>query len=65
VIYAIAGISIIIFATLLGVILVKRKHNVQPKAVKVVFFGLYFWGLVFFQTVLCALAFKFLGKPNL
>jgi cytochrome c biogenesis protein ResB len=65
VIYAIAGITIIILASLLGVFLVKRQHNDQPKTVKVVLFGLYFWGLVFLQSILCALAFKFLGKPYL
>lgn len=57
--YAIAGIVITLIAAVLSIYLVKRHADLSEKAVKVVFFGLYFWGLVFFQLVIVALVYDF------
>jgi hypothetical protein len=55
--YAIAGIVITLIAAVLSIYLAKRYAGQSEKAVKVIFFGLYFWGLVFFQLVIVALVY--------
>jgi len=44
-------------ATLGGIVMVRRNSSQQPFQVKVVLFGIYFWGLVFFQLVVVGLAY--------
>jgi uncharacterized membrane protein len=60
--FAITGAVIIVLSSLFSVFFVKRNHSQQPKEVKVVLFGLYFWGLVFLQSIVWALAYSFLEK---
>ena len=46
-----------LMASLGGIIIVRRNSPQQPIQVKVVLFGLYFWGLVFFQLVVFGLGY--------
>jgi hypothetical protein len=55
--YAIIGVIITLIATGLAVLLVRRHANLQERVLKAVFFGLYFWGLVFLQLVIVALVY--------
>lgn len=48
---ALIGVVILLMATLVGIVIVRRNSPQQPMQVKVVLFGIYFWGLVFFQLV--------------
>jgi hypothetical protein len=52
---ALTGVAIVLIATLGGVVIVRRNSSQQPTQVKVVLFGLYFWGLVFLQLVIVGL----------
>jgi len=47
-------------ATLGGIVMVRRNSSQQPFQVKVVLFGIYFWGLVFFQLVIFGLGYYWL-----
>jgi glucose uptake protein GlcU len=49
--FAAIGAGIVIISTIGGVFFVKRDSSQQPKQVKAVLFGLYFWGLVFLQLI--------------
>lgn len=49
------GVVIVLVATLGGIVIVRRNSSQQPIQVKAVLFGLYFWGLVFFQLVIVGL----------
>ena len=53
---ALAGLVIFVISTAGGLLLLKR-HASQPKQVKVVLFGLYFWGLAFLQIMLASFAY--------
>jgi len=55
--FALAGAVIAVLATLGGVVIVRRNAPEQPIPVKVVLFGVYFWGLVFLQSVVIGLLF--------
>ncbi len=57
--YAVIGAVIIAIASIGAFFILKSKAADQPKPVKIVFFGLYFWGLVFLQIMLWALAYYF------
>ncbi|WP_200877417.1 hypothetical protein [Methylobacter tundripaludum] len=52
---ALTGVAIALMATLGGIVIVRRNSSQQPIPVKAVFFGLYFWGLVFLQLVVFVL----------
>jgi len=52
---ALTGAAIALLATLGGVVMVRRNSPEQSAPVKVVLFGLYFWGLVFLQVVIFGL----------
>jgi hypothetical protein len=54
---ALIGVAILLMATLGGIAMVRRNSPQQPRQVKVVLFGIYFWGLVFFQMVVVGLAY--------
>lgn len=52
-----AGIIIFLISAIGGWIIVKYYSPQQPRQVKAVLFGLYFWGLVFFQLLIAASAY--------
>jgi hypothetical protein len=52
---ALTGVAIALLATLGGVVMVRRNSPAQPVPVKIVLFGIYFWGLVFLQLVVFGL----------
>ncbi len=54
---ALTGAAIALLATLGGAVMVWRNSPAQPAPVKVVLFGVYFWGLVFLQLVVFGLLF--------
>ncbi len=54
---ALIGIAIALMATLGGIVMIRRNASQQPTQVKVVLFGLYFWGLVFLQLLIFALGY--------
>jgi len=49
--YVTIGIVIVAISALGGVFFIKRNSSQQPKQVKAVLFGLYFWGLIFLQLI--------------
>jgi hypothetical protein len=53
------GAAVVLMAALGSIILIRRNSSQQPIHVKAVFFGLYFWGLVFLQLIVVAV---FLAK---
>ncbi len=55
--FALTGAVIAVLATLGGVVIVRRNSSEQPIPVKIVLFGVYFWGLVFLQLVVFSLLF--------
>jgi len=54
---ALTGVVIVLMATLGGIVIVRRNSPEQPIQVKIVLFGLYFWGLAFLQLVVFGLLF--------
>lgn len=54
---ALIGVVIALMAILGGIVMVRRNSSQQPIQVKIVLFGIYFWGLVFFQLVAVGLAY--------
>ncbi|MGZ5026029.1 MAG: hypothetical protein ACXWAT_03570 [Methylobacter sp.] len=54
---ALIGVAVMLVATLGGIVMVRRNSSQQPFQVKVVLFGIYFWGLVFFQLVVLGLGY--------
>ncbi|WAK00803.1 hypothetical protein [Methylobacter sp. YRD-M1] len=54
---AIIGAVMVIIAVIGGILFV-RRHTEQPQIqVKMVLFGLYFWGLIFVEIIILALAY--------
>ena len=54
---ALIGVVIGLIATLGSIVIIRRNSSQQPMQVKVVLFGIYFWGLVFFQLVVFGLGY--------
>jgi hypothetical protein len=54
---ALTGVVMVLMATLGGIAIVRRNSSEQPIQVKIVLFGLYFWGLAFLQLVVFGLLF--------
>jgi hypothetical protein len=53
-----AVICVVIAAvSILGSLLFVKRHSAQPRQVKAVFFGFYFWGLIFLQLIILSLAY--------
>ncbi|MDA1343865.1 MAG: hypothetical protein O2966_08460 [Proteobacteria bacterium] len=52
--YAVIGIVLVILSTALSLLILKFKSAEQPKQVKIMLFGLYFWGFIFLQLTVCA-----------
>jgi len=57
---ALVGGAIGLIATLGGIVIIRRNSSQQPLQVKVVLFGIYFWGLAFFQLLIFALGYYWL-----
>ncbi|NOU21687.1 MAG: hypothetical protein HOO93_07810 [Methyloglobulus sp.] len=55
--YATTGIALVFIASVISWFIVKRNAAQQPKQVKIILFGLYFWGLIFLQLAICAVAY--------
>jgi cytochrome c biogenesis protein ResB len=55
--YTLISIMLVIIASIMGFILVRTKHRQQPKQVKIILFGVYSWGMIFFELGLCALVY--------
>ncbi len=54
---AIIGVVIVMVSALGGIIFSKRNTDHPQAAVKMMLFGLYFWGLVFLQLLIVALVY--------
>ncbi len=52
--YATIGLALVIISTALSLLLLKLRSAEQPKQVKIILFGLYFWGFIFLQLAVCA-----------
>jgi hypothetical protein len=57
--YATIGIALVIISTALSLLIIKFKAADQPKQIKIILFGLYFWGFIFLQLAICAVAYYF------
>jgi multisubunit Na+/H+ antiporter MnhB subunit len=60
--YATIGLVLVIISTALSLLILKIKAKEQPKQVKIILFGLYFWGLIFLQLAICAIAYKLIER---
>jgi len=56
------GVGIVIISVLGGVFFIKRTSSQQPKQVKAVLFGFYFWGLVFLQLLVFGLGYSLVKR---
>ena len=52
--YATIGIALVTLSTALSLLTLKLKSAEQPKQVKIILFGLYFWGFIFLQLAIYA-----------
>jgi cytochrome c biogenesis protein ResB len=59
---ALIGVVIAMVAIIGGIVIVRRNPSQQPFQVKVVLFGIYFWGLVFSQLLVLGLGYYWI-KP--
>ena len=57
--YAAIGAALVIISTALSLFTLKYKAYQQPKQVKIILFGLYFWGFIFLQLAVCAVIYYF------
>lgn len=58
---AIIGVMVVVMACVGALLLVRQRHgDAQQIQIKAVLFGLYFWGLIFLQLIICALAYTYL-----
>jgi hypothetical protein len=57
--YAIIGTVLVIISTALSLLILKRNAPQQPKQIKIMLFGLYFWGFIFLQLAVCAVLYYF------
>lgn len=53
------GCALVIISTALSLLVLKLKSAEQPKQVKIILFGLYFWSFIFLQLAVCAIAYYF------
>ncbi|MBM4208015.1 MAG: hypothetical protein FJ190_08345 [Gammaproteobacteria bacterium] len=58
--YTAVGVAIIAIATLFSLFLLKRNAKEHPKPVKIILFGVYFWGLVFLQLLIASIVYEFI-----
>jgi hypothetical protein len=57
--YASIGSALVIISTVLSLLILKFKSAEQPKQVKIILFGLYFWGFIFLQLAVCSVVYYF------
>jgi Na+-driven multidrug efflux pump len=57
--YAVISIVLVTLSTALSLLILKFKSAEQPKQVKIILFGLYFWGFIFLQLAVCAVIYYF------
>jgi hypothetical protein len=57
--YATIGFALVFISTALSLLTLKFKSAEQPKQVKVILFGLYFWGFIFLQLAIYAVVYHF------
>jgi hypothetical protein len=55
--FTVIGAAMILISALGGIVLIKRHTEHQQIPVKLIFFGLYFWGLFFLQLMIFALVY--------
>jgi hypothetical protein len=55
--YAIIGAVLVIISTALSLLILRFNAAQQPKQVRIILFGLYFWGLIFLQLALCSVVY--------
>ncbi|MGZ8192410.1 MAG: hypothetical protein ACXW0H_05120 [Methylobacter sp.] len=60
--FATIAIAIVVISIFGGMFVVKHKSSEQPKLVKVILFGLYFWGLVFLQLLIFGLVYSVINE---
>ncbi|MGZ8161698.1 MAG: hypothetical protein ACXWTT_02405 [Methylobacter sp.] len=60
--FATIAIAIVVISIFGGMFAVKHKSSEQPKQVKVILFGLYFWGLVFLQLLIFGLVYSVINE---
>ncbi len=60
--YAAIVVAIVIISALGGAFFIKRNSSEEPKQVKAVLFGLYFWSLVFLQLIFFGLGYYLIKK---
>ena len=60
--FVIIGIGIIIVSALAGIFLARRHTEQHQTPVKMILFGLYFWGLVFLQLLIAALVYMLIRR---
>ena len=53
--YTTIGIALVFTSTALSLLSLKFKAAEQAKQVKIILFGLYFWGFIFLELAICAL----------
>ncbi|MEQ1546168.1 hypothetical protein [Methyloglobulus sp.] len=57
--YAIIGTVLVIISSALSLLILRLNAAQQPKQVKIILFGLYFWGFIFLQLAVCAVIYYF------
>ena len=57
--YATLGFALVIISTALSLLVLKLKSAEQPKQVKIILFGLYFWGFIFLELAIYAVIYYF------
>ena len=57
--YATLGLALVFISTVLSLLTLNLKSAEQPRQVKIILFGLYFWGFIFLQLAIYAVAYYF------
>jgi hypothetical protein len=57
--YVAIGLVLVTLSTALSLLTLKFKSAEQPKQVKIILFGLYFWGFIFLQLAIYAVVYHF------
>jgi hypothetical protein len=60
--YATTGLVLAVLSIALSLLTLKFKSADQPKQVKIILFGLYFWGFIFLQLAVCAVVYYVLKQ---
>ena len=57
-IFAIVGLIILVISIVGGLLLVSRNASDQQRQMKILFFALYFWVLIFAQLIIVAVGYS-------